>query len=186
MTFSRATRTNIICAAILVSLIAVPAQAKFKKNKHYRSAQVEHNACIVVDDRYPCVIGGPSASAIASGQSSLYGAVSAAASRAGVPQHIAHAVVKLESNYQLGLRGRAGEYGLGQIKCQTARGVGFSGDCSQLADPVTNLNYSMIYLRQALAKGGNNCLGVSLYNSGVGAAPHCSAYGRKVMAMAGQ
>ena len=110
--------------------------------------------------------------------------VDAAARDAGVPVHLAHAVVQYESNYNPARRGRAGEWGLGQIKCQTARGVGFKGDCSALADAETNLTYSMKYLRAALDRGGYNCAGVSLYQSGA-RRPHCSAYGRSIMALAG-
>lgn len=122
--------------------------------------------------------------AAGAGAQNISAMVTMAAFSAGVPASIAHAVVRHESNYRPGLRGRAGEYGLGQIKCQTARGVGFSGSCSALADPATNLTYSMRYLAQALRKGGAGCAGVSLYQSGTGARPHCSAYGRQVMARA--
>ncbi len=88
--------------------------------------------------------------------------VDAAAFAAGVPAHLAHAVIRQESNYNPRLRGRAGEWGIGQIKCQTARGVGFSGSCVQLADAQTNLRFSMKYLRLALDRGGAGCAGVSL------------------------
>jgi soluble lytic murein transglycosylase-like protein len=51
-------------------------------------------------------------------------------------------------------RGRAGEWGLGQIKCPTARKVGFAGSCGQLADAAINLRYAMAYPRRALDRGG--------------------------------
>jgi soluble lytic murein transglycosylase-like protein len=112
--------------------------------------------------------------------------VDAAAFSAGVPKNIAHAVIRQESNYNPRLRGRAGEWGLGQIKCQTARSVGFGGLCGALADAVTNLRYSMAYLRLALERGGQGCGGVTLYNRGLGARVSCSSYGRQVMARAGR
>lgn len=115
-------------------------------------------------------------------RSSIVGLVDQAASAAGVPQVIAHAVVRHESKYRPHVRGRAGEWGLGQIKCQTARGVGFSGHCHQLADPAINLRYSMRYLRQALDRGGEGCGGVSLYQRGLYGRRGCSAYGRVVLA----
>jgi hypothetical protein len=80
--------------------------------------------------------------------------VTLAAAEAGVPGAIAHRLIRLESNYQPHLRGRAGEWGLGQIKCQTARGVGFRGSCGRLADPAENLRWAFAYLRLALARGG--------------------------------
>lgn len=111
-----------------------------------------------------------------------YSLVSREAVRAGVPAKIAHAVIRQESGYRAHIRGAAGEWGIGQIKCQTARSVGFSGSCSALADAATNLRYSMRYLKLALNRGGVGCAGVSLYQSGIYAPVRCSAYGRKVMA----
>jgi soluble lytic murein transglycosylase-like protein len=108
--------------------------------------------------------------------------VDSAALSAGVPASIAHAVIRQESNYNPQLRGRAGEWGIGQIKCQTARSVGFSGSCGALADPATNLRYSMAYLHLALNRGGPGCAGVSLYQRGVFGRASCSGYGRQVMA----
>jgi soluble lytic murein transglycosylase-like protein len=112
--------------------------------------------------------------------------VTSAAVAAGVPAHLAHAVVRQESNYNPRLRGRAGEWGVGQIKCQTARGVGFAGSCGALADPAINLRFSMRYLRLALDRGGAGCAGVSLYQRGVFGRASCSSYGRQVMARAGR
>lgn len=112
--------------------------------------------------------------------------VDQAAVAAGIPAAIAHAVIAQESGYRPALRGAAGEWGLGQIKCRTAHGVGFRGACGQLADPATNLRFSFAYLRQALALGGAGCVGVSLYQSGLGGRRGCSSYGRRVMARAGR
>lgn len=114
------------------------------------------------------------------------GLVDAAAASAGVPAHLAHAVIRTESNYNPRLRGRAGEWGIGQIKCATAREMGLRGHCGQLADAATNLRYAMAYLRRALDRGGTGCAGVSLYQRGLGGRLACSAYGRAVMARAGR
>lgn len=110
--------------------------------------------------------------------------VDIAALAAGVPSALAHGIIRTESNYNPSLRGRAGEYGIGQIKCQTARSVGFVGDCRQLFDASTNLTYSMRYLRLALDRGGHGCAGVSLYQRGIYGRASCSGYGRMVMARA--
>lgn len=111
--------------------------------------------------------------------------VEAAAYSAGVPPRLAHAVIRQESNYNPRLRGAAGEWGIGQIKCQTARSVGFLGPCGWLAEAATNLRYAMAYLRLVLNRGGEGCDGVSLYQRGIYARPVCSAYGRAVMRKAG-
>ena len=95
----------------------------------------------------------------------------------------ANAIVKVESNYNPRIRGRQGEYGLGQIKCQTARGVGFKENCDLLLDPETNLEYSYRYLKQAIERAnGNECFAASLYNTGFGIKPYRSKYCTKVLA----
>lgn len=127
-----------------------------------------------------CLVGPISARAQA-----IHDQVTAAAAAAGVPVHIAHAVVRHESGYRARAYNR-GAMGLGQILCRTARGIGFSGPCSALYDPGTNLRWSMKYLAMALAKGGAGCSGISLYQTGLGRRPHCSAYGRAVMARTGR
>ena len=122
---------------------------------------------------------------VPAGAASLHALVDQAAASAGVPRAIAHAVIRQESNYQPHLRGSAGEWGMGQIKCQTARGVGFVGPCGALADPAVNLQVSMRDRRQALDRGGAGCAGVSLYQSGLYGPRRCSPYGRAVMARVG-
>lgn len=105
-----------------------------------------------------------------------------AAAVAGVPNSVAHAIIRHESGYRPYVRGRAGEWGLGQILCQTARGVGFRGSCSRLADPQENLRWSMTYLALALKGSGDLCARVSRYQTGIHRRPGCTAYGRKVLA----
>ncbi len=124
------------------------------------------------------------ASAVRAVDQQLRDMVSAAASAAGVPVNLAHAIVRVESNYRPHAVSSAKALGMGQIKCQTARSVGFAGPCSGLFNPESNLRYSMIYLRQALDRGGQGCAGLSLYERGIAARPVCTAYGRRVAALA--
>ncbi|CAN5383466.1 hypothetical protein BH10PSE7_BH10PSE7_23240 [soil metagenome] len=87
----------------------------------------------------------------------------------GVPTWFALRIAKVESNYNPTLRGRAGEYGVFQIKCQTARGLGFSGGCSQLADARTNIRWGLKHLATAMElSGGNLRLAASKHNGGLG------------------
>lgn len=105
------------------------------------------------------------------------------AEKHNVPKSFALALVKVESNYNPKTRGAHGEYGLGQIKCSTARSVGFNGKCSQLLDVSTNLEYSMRYLKLALNRAnGNTCHAATLYNRGLDNRPSSSKYCRVVMA----
>jgi len=95
---------------------------------------------------------------------SIVAAVRRHARAAGVPVRIALAVVRQESSFRPGVTGRAGEIGLMQIKCATARGVGYRGSCRGLYNVSTNLRYGMRYLRKALRRGS-----VAYYNAGIGA-----------------
>lgn len=85
----------------------------------------------------------------------------------GVPLEWAHAVVRVESNYDPRLTGRGGTLGLMQIKYLTARGMGFKGSAQELYDPAVNLEWGMRYLAGArkLAKG-DLCGTVMRYQGG--------------------
>jgi soluble lytic murein transglycosylase-like protein len=85
----------------------------------------------------------------------------------GVPVSLAHAVIRIESNYRPKIRGRAGEIGLMQVKLQTARGMGYTGSAKGLYNPSTNIRYGMAYLGGARKLGGKTVCGTILkYNAG--------------------
>ncbi|WP_375658993.1 lytic transglycosylase domain-containing protein [Bartonella sp. MR30HLJHH] len=89
------------------------------------------------------------------------------ANKYNVPVNLAHAVVKVESNYKAGIKGAAGEIGLMQIKPSTARWLGFSGSVQDLYDPATNLEYGLRYLARAYKlSGGSTCGTILKYNAG--------------------
>lgn len=88
----------------------------------------------------------------------------------GVPVDLAHAVVKVESNFNPKARGSAGEIGLMQIKPATARMMGYSGGKAGLFDPETNIKFGMKYLAEAHElSGGFTCGTILRYNAGHGA-----------------
>jgi soluble lytic murein transglycosylase-like protein len=102
--------------------------------------------------------------------SSLAQLVSTKAAAHGVPTALAHAVVRVESNYRPHLTGRVGEVGLMQIKYQTARGLGYRGTRKALYEPATNLEWGMRYLAGARRlAGGDVCRTVLKYQGGHGA-----------------
>lgn len=110
----------------------------------------------------------------------------------GVPASLAHAVIRIESNYRPNMVGSAGEIGLMQIKPATARMMGYSGSIKGLYNPDTNIKYGMKYLAMAQDLGGGTTCGTILkYNAGHAARrmnPVSSAYCSKVkvqMASAG-
>ncbi|WP_411032644.1 lytic transglycosylase domain-containing protein [Shinella sp. BYT-45] len=88
----------------------------------------------------------------------------------GVPVDLAHAVVRIESNFNAQARGSAGEIGLMQIKPATARMMGYRGTAKGLYDPETNIKFGMKYLAMAHELGGGTTCGTILkYNAGHGA-----------------
>ncbi|WP_244293972.1 lytic transglycosylase domain-containing protein [Pannonibacter carbonis] len=107
------------------------------------------------------------AKAAGSSQARFKDLIDAAARKHGVPLALAHAVVRVESNYNPGARGSAGEVGLMQIKPATARGLGFRGSVKALYDPATNLEWGMRYLAAAhKLASGDTCGTILRYNAG--------------------
>ena len=115
-------------------------------------------------------------------KSAIVGLVALKAQEHNVPTPLAQAVVSLESGYKPNVVSQ-GNYGLGQIKCGTARSVGFTGNCRDLLNPDINLEYTMRYLRLAMDKANDDwCMAATVYNGGALSAPRRSAYCRKVLA----
>ena len=86
----------------------------------------------------------------------------------GVPTWFALRIAHVESNYKPYLRGAAGEYGVFQLKCSTARGIGFRGNCSELLDARTNVQWGLKHLSLAIGKSnGNLKLAASKHNGGL-------------------
>ena len=65
-----------------------------------------------------------------------------------VPPELVHRVIMRESRYNPRAV-HAGNYGMMQIKLQTARGLGYTGTAQGLLDPETNLTYAVKYLAGA-------------------------------------
>ncbi len=82
------------------------------------------------------------------GSEGLKALVARHAAANGVPFALADAFVRVESRYNP-RASSAGNYGLMQIRHQTARGMGYSGRRSGLLDAETNARYGMKYLAQA-------------------------------------
>jgi soluble lytic murein transglycosylase-like protein len=100
----------------------------------------------------------------------------------GIDPALAHAIVKVESNYNCNAKNpRSSATGLMQTLVPTARGVGVTGN---LRDCSTSLEAGMRYLKQAIAKHGEGCAGASAYNLGHYGSSRCTGYGKKVMSIA--
>ncbi len=111
----------------------------------------------------------------------LHGMISASAHRHGVPQALAHGIVRVESGYNCRARNpRSSAKGLMQVIDGTARGVGVHGN---RLDCHVGLEAGMRVLRQAfVVAGGNWCVAATIFNTGSGR--HCSGYGRRVLSFA--
>jgi len=100
------------------------------------------------------------------GSEGLRALVARHAAANGVPFSLADAVVRIESRYNP-RAANAGNFGLMQIRHQTARGVGYIGGAAGLLDADTNARYAMKYLGQAYKlAGGDTCRTVMKYQSG--------------------
>jgi soluble lytic murein transglycosylase-like protein len=99
----------------------------------------------------------------------------------GVPTWFALRIAHVESNYNSHLRGAAGEYGVYQLKCATAKGIGFRGNCAALLDPRTNVQWGLKHLSMAIGKSnGNLRLAASKHNGGLGRRSLVPTYVAKV------
>jgi soluble lytic murein transglycosylase-like protein len=142
-----------------------------------------------LDPQAQAAASGNTAAPASGGNASMIAMIDRHARAAGVPVALARAVVRIESNFNPRVTGRAGEVGLMQIKHQTARGVGFTGSRAALYDPETNLRFGMLYLAQAAKlAGGDTCGAVMRYQGGLGArrmtgaaSKYCS-HARRIMA----
>ena len=102
-------------------------------------------------------------------QGALAAMVSRHAQANGVPESLVHRVIVRESRYNPRAVSR-GNYGLMQIRLQTARAMGYGGAASVLLDPETNLTYAVRYLAGAYREaGGNANRSVSYYAGGYAA-----------------
>lgn len=72
-----------------------------------------------------------------------------------VPEALVHRVVRRESMYNPNAYSR-GNYGLMQIRYNTAKSLGYQGPPSGLFDAETNLKYAVKYLRGAFMVADNN------------------------------
>ena len=92
--------------------------------------------------------------------------ISKYASMYQVPEALVHRVVKRESTYNPKAYS-SGNYGLMQIRYNTAKSMGYNGPASGLFDAETNLKYAVKYLRGAWLTADTDHDGaVRLYASG--------------------
>jgi soluble lytic murein transglycosylase-like protein len=103
------------------------------------------------------------------GRGHVVAMIKSQAPRYGVPTWFALRIAHIESGYNPRARGAAGEYGVFQLKCATARGIGFRGNCGALLNPSVNVQYGLKHLSLAVrGSRGNLKLAASKHNGGLG------------------
>ena len=143
-----------IAATVFAGLSVAPVQAATHHHKHHAKG---HHA----RSHIPAVSQAT--------RNSVQAMIKASAPRYGVPTWFAMKIAKVESGYNPGTTGAAGEIGVFQLKCQTARGIGYSGSCAGLYNPATNVQYGLKYLSMAVKSShGNLKLAASKHNGGLG------------------
>lgn len=121
------------------------------------------------------MIGVLSTSAIASEETANM--LDRAADKYGVPRSFVRSVAEVESSTRCGAK-NGGSRGIMQVQKGAAKEVGVQWPFKNCEDEI---EAGVKYLKKALDKGGYNCHGATLYNTGIYAKPHCSEYGKKVM-----
>jgi soluble lytic murein transglycosylase-like protein len=143
-----------IASTIFAGLSASPSLAASQHYKHH--AKARHSRAL-----------SPAVSEAT--RNSVQAMIKASAPRYGVPTWFAMKIAKVESGYNPSVTGGAGEIGVFQLKCQTARGIGYRGSCSGLYNASTNVQYGLKYLSMAVkSSNGNLKLAASKHNGGLG------------------
>lgn len=173
---------GLIAALFSAALFTMSAEAKVRHHKsHHASHVVKHKhkkhavkvhkrgSKLARHGKHRNRVAIRSRGASEGARNNVVAIIKGSAPRHGVPTWFALRIAKVESNYNPNARGSAGEYGVYQLKCATARGIGFRGNCSALLNPYTNVQYGLKHLSMALRlSGGNLKLAASKHNGGLG------------------
>ena len=168
---------GLIMAAFSMAVLTVPAQASCRDTGtcagvHKVVAKVTHKKPAGVSARKVQRTVHARRHAPASGgrdTGAVVGMIKSMAPGYGVPAWFALRIAKVESNYNPRARGSAGELGVFQLKCATARGIGYRGSCAGLLNARTNVQYGLKHLSLAIRSSrGNLHLAASKHNGGLG------------------
>lgn len=99
------------------------------------------------------------------------------ANKYGVSISTVHAVAEVESGTRCGAKNGASR-GVMQVQKGAAKEVNVNWPFRTCEDEV---EAGVKYLKLAIEIAGDNCVAYTLYNAGLYAPKHCSAYGKRVM-----
>jgi soluble lytic murein transglycosylase-like protein len=163
---------GIVAALVAVSIFSGTVEARARHHKHLATTHVNYNkhanyVTHAKHHRKHLASRRPGASDAT--RQRVISMIKSSAPRYGVPTWFALRIAKVESGYNPNTRGAAGEYGVFQLKCATAKGIGFRGNCSALLNPSTNVQYGLKHLSMAVRMShGNLKLAASKHNGGLG------------------
>jgi soluble lytic murein transglycosylase-like protein len=164
---------GVLAAAVLVGASTIPAQAAcMNPNSCFKAKNVGAEASQGQSRRLSKTSEASVALAVPKGSTArgndVVTLIRAMAPNYGVPTWFALRIAHVESNYKPHVRGAAGEYGVYQLKCSTAKGIGFTGKCKDLLDARTNVKWGLKHLSIAIGKSrGNLKLAASKHNGGL-------------------
>jgi soluble lytic murein transglycosylase-like protein len=150
------TRRRAVPASPRVLRAASPAPASEFRSREVRAATLH------IDE--PSLA--PRRTAAPLGRSAYDAMVARHAAAHGVPESLVHRVIMRESRYRPSAVSK-GNYGIMQIRLQTARAMGYRGNAQGLLDADTNMTYAVKYLAGAYrAARGNPDGAIRKYASG--------------------
>ncbi len=163
---------SITAAVVSVGLLSTPSLASGRRHHHTHHHKSHHGSHHGGKAHFPKVSEAT--------RNNVKALIKSQAPHAGVPTWFAMKIAKVESGFNPLVTGGAGEIGVFQLKCATARGIGYSGSCSGLYNPATNVRYGLKYLSMAVRSShGNLRLAASKHNGGLG----CNHIVRSYVAM---
>jgi soluble lytic murein transglycosylase-like protein len=192
---------SILVSAVAVAVLAGAAPASAETYQFVGSDGTVHFTNAPSDPRYRRMGVSPSASGTAEGYfrvprtleaaSSLAAMIRAAAQRHGVSEQLVHAVIRVESGFNVRAVSRKGAQGLMQLMPGTAAILGVRN----AFDPMDNIEGGVRHLRGLLDRFGNNLsLALAAYNAGEGAVttyggippyPETQAYVGRILSLVG-
>lgn len=180
------------------AMLAAPSQAESERVDMLNIAPVA-SAAVVAPEAAPVAATVPSAlrsrrggegplTFNAEAASGVRALIARKAAEHGIPAALADAVARVESRYNP-RASHAGNFGLMQIRLQTAKGEGYSGGAGGLLHAETNAHYGIKHLARAYRMaGGDVCGTIMRYQSGLAATRMSGAnraYCGRVRAMMG-
>jgi soluble lytic murein transglycosylase-like protein len=162
---------GIVALGFAVGILALPAQAACENSKGCGRIEIPgvQFTTFTPGSASTTLRKGGVSRALTATQVRVVALINEMAPRYNVPAWFALRIAKVESGYNPSVRGTHGEYGVFQLKCQTARGIGYHGACSGLLDARTNVTYGLKHLSLAIAASkGDLKLAASKHNGGLG------------------